>query len=72
MCFMAGANAVFTGEKMLTTPCKLLSVCVVRIEFNLNGLGSPWDEVLYFHSHLYALSCMLVSLGQSYDGPLGS
>ncbi|KAF8740675.1 hypothetical protein AX14_007806 [Amanita brunnescens Koide BX004] len=21
MCFMAGANAVFTGEKMLTTPC---------------------------------------------------
>jgi biotin synthase len=25
MCFMAGANAVFTGEKMLTTPCKLLS-----------------------------------------------
>lgn len=23
MCFMAGANAVFTGEQMLTTPCKL-------------------------------------------------
>lgn len=22
MCFMAGANAVFTGEKMLTTPCE--------------------------------------------------
>ena len=22
MCFMAGANAVFTGEQMLTTPCK--------------------------------------------------
>lgn len=22
MCFMAGANAVFTGEEMLTTPCK--------------------------------------------------
>lgn len=21
LCFMAGANAVFTGEKMLTTPC---------------------------------------------------
>ena len=21
MCFMSGANAVFTGEKMLTTPC---------------------------------------------------
>ena len=24
MCFLAGANAVFTGEKMLTTPCKTL------------------------------------------------
>lgn len=23
MCFMAGANAVFTGDAMLTTPCKL-------------------------------------------------
>ena len=22
MCFMSGANAVFTGERMLTTPCK--------------------------------------------------
>ena len=22
MCFLAGANAVFTGEQMLTTPCK--------------------------------------------------
>jgi biotin synthase len=22
MCFMAGANAVFTGEEMLTTPCE--------------------------------------------------
>ena len=22
MCFMAGANAVFTGEQMLTTPCE--------------------------------------------------
>lgn len=21
MCFLAGANAVFTGERMLTTPC---------------------------------------------------
>lgn len=21
MCFMAGANAVFTGDAMLTTPC---------------------------------------------------
>lgn len=21
LCFMAGANAVFTGEQMLTTPC---------------------------------------------------
>ena len=23
MCFMAGANAIFTGEQMLTTPCAL-------------------------------------------------
>ena len=22
MCFLAGANAIFTGEEMLTTPCK--------------------------------------------------
>lgn len=27
MCFMAGANAVFTGEQMLTTPCELPPVC---------------------------------------------
>lgn len=26
MCFMAGANAVFTGEKMLTTPCEFSSL----------------------------------------------
>lgn len=25
MCFLAGANAVFTGERMLTTPCMSLS-----------------------------------------------
>ena len=25
MCFMAGANAVFTGEQMLTTPCKCVN-----------------------------------------------
>jgi len=29
MCFMAGANAVFTGEQMLTTPCESsLLVCL--------------------------------------------
>ena len=29
MCFMAGANAVFTGEQMLTTPCELFPlVCL--------------------------------------------
>lgn len=34
MCFMAGANAVFTGEKMLTTPCELSSLrCEGLIEF---------------------------------------
>ena len=26
MCFMAGANAVFTGEQMLTTPCTYLLI----------------------------------------------
>lgn len=26
MCFMAGANAVFTGEQMLTTPCECVDV----------------------------------------------
>ena len=26
MCFLAGANAVFTGEQMLTTPCECLVV----------------------------------------------
>lgn len=31
MCFMAGANAVFTGEKMLTTPCESSSLCTVRV-----------------------------------------
>lgn len=29
MCFMAGANAVFTGEQMLTTPCAYHSICVM-------------------------------------------
>ena len=27
MCFMAGANAVFTGENMLTTPCTFSQQC---------------------------------------------
>lgn len=27
MCFMAGANAVFTGEQMLTTPCECVGRC---------------------------------------------
>lgn len=31
MCFMAGANAVFTGEKMLTTPCT----------------GWEWDQAMF-------------------------
>ena len=30
MCFMAGANAVFTGEQMLTTPCTLTDTPPVR------------------------------------------
>ena len=31
MCFMAGANAVFTGEQMLTTPCKYMRYCVWQL-----------------------------------------
>ena len=31
MCFMAGANAIFTGEQMLTTPCALLRHHPVRV-----------------------------------------
>ena len=31
MCFLAGANAVFTGEQMLTTPCKHALVFQMRI-----------------------------------------
>jgi biotin synthase-like enzyme len=46
MCFMAGANAVFTGEQMLTTPCKR-SILYLTLDFNLISrmTGSPWDEV---------------------------
>lgn len=44
MCFMAGANAVFTGEQMLTTPCKC-ALCLVWTVLNfLSNIGSPWDE----------------------------
>ena len=45
MCFMAGANAVFTGERMLTTPCEWWPLWpsddVARLT---RGQGSPWDE----------------------------
>jgi biotin synthase-like enzyme len=46
MCFMAGANAVFTGDQMLTTPCKQsILYPVSNAKFSLNMIGSPWDEV---------------------------
>jgi biotin synthase len=32
MCFMAGANAVFTGEQMLTTPCVYISYPFLNID----------------------------------------
>jgi len=41
LCFMAGANAVFTGEQMLTTPCKLFVFCCNAAN---QITGSPWDE----------------------------
>jgi len=52
MCFMAGANAVFTGEQMLTTPCTLN--CAAELLNDLLKiillLGSPWDEVSVFRT----------------------
>ena len=41
---MAGANAVFTGEQMLTTPCMCLSFCVAIVLNWQIVIGSPWDE----------------------------
>lgn len=45
---MAGANAVFTGEQMLTTPCEypVHHLYLVQLaQLNLGRVeGSPWDE----------------------------
>ena len=46
MCFLAGANAVFTGEQMLTTPCEYYYLIVVLGYSAV--VGSPWDEVSMF------------------------
>ena len=32
MCFMAGANAVFTGEQMLTTPCESFPLVCAQMQ----------------------------------------
>jgi len=41
MCFMAGANAVFTGEQMLTTPCSGWDEDKTMLErWGLQGMGS--------------------------------
>ncbi|KAG9314581.1 biotin synthase [Chiua virens] len=41
MCFMAGANAVFTGEKMLTTPCSPWDEDKAMMgRWGLEGMGS--------------------------------
>jgi len=50
MCFMAGANAVFTGDQMLTTPCVSSPYMIVLFTSILTAIvfflsGSPWDEV---------------------------
>lgn len=47
LCFMAGANAVFTGEQMLTTPCEdhLYATDISFSDENSTFSGSPWDEV---------------------------
>ena len=67
MCFLSGANAVFTGEKMLTTPCTscLLLLFVTILTWTRDSFyvcrfaGSPWDEVSYTTSP--SLSVSLVS-----------
>ena len=38
MCFMAGANAVFTGEQMLTTPCESPALVCVALLTGLRRL----------------------------------
>jgi len=49
MCFMAGANAVFTGDQMLTTPCELLPLVRMGAAGLTNlsrlplGRGMSWD-----------------------------
>jgi len=41
MCFMAGANAVFTGEQMLTTPCSPWDEDKAMMDrWGLEGMGS--------------------------------
>jgi len=41
MCFMAGANAVFTGEEMLTTPCSPWHEDkAMMARWGLEGMGS--------------------------------
>lgn len=48
MCFLSGANAVFTGEQMLTTPCSYFLFLLFDFLENkliLTLTGSPWDEV---------------------------
>jgi biotin synthase len=44
MCFMAGANAVFTGEQMLTTPCEYPCITWPLLFLTCLSAGSPWDE----------------------------
>ena len=38
MCFMAGANAVFTGEQMLTTPCEYIHQKISHCDYNVHLL----------------------------------
>ena len=45
MCFMAGANAIFTGEKMLTTECSGWDEDKAMLErWGLEGLKSFQDQ----------------------------
>jgi hypothetical protein len=72
MCFMAGANAVFTGDHMLTTPCELMPVLALdEIKcLAASCIGSPWDEV--GSSYHVRGTFNFGFTGQSYDVSVGT
>ena len=69
MCFMAGANAVFTGEQMLTTPCTYLDVPRLRDDITLRPIMSS----ILFQSDPLTDMYLRFAVGrrQDNDGALG-